>query len=65
MLFTGIAFDPTKVPNVKGCGAKDAVYLLESCGLTVRLSGKGKVRSQSIQPGSAVRKGQIIYLTLK
>lgn len=54
-----------KVPNVKGLGAKDAVYLLESCGLGVRLSGKGKVRSQSIQAGSAVRKGQIIYLTLK
>ena len=55
----------SKVPNVKGLGAKDAIYLLESCGLTVRLSGKGKVRSQSIIPGSAVRKGQIIYLTLK
>ena len=67
VLFTGIAFDPSqgKVPNVKGLGAKDAVYMLESCGLSVRLSGKGKVRSQSIQPGSTARKGQIIYLTLK
>ena len=67
VLFTGIVFDPAqgKVPNVRGLGAKDAVYMLESCGLSVRLSGKGKVRSQSIQPGSAVRKGQIIYLTLK
>lgn len=65
VLFTGTAFDHTKVPNVRGYGAKDAVYMLESCGLTVRLSGRGKVRSQSIQPGSAVRKGQIIYLTLK
>ena len=67
VLFTGTVFDPAqgKVPNVRGLGAKDAVYMLESCGLSVRLSGKGKVRSQSIQPGSAVRKGQIIYLTLK
>lgn len=65
--FTDIPFDPSqgKVPNVKGLGAKDAVYMLESCGLSVRLSGKGKVRSQSIQPGSAVRKGNIIYLILK
>ena len=55
----------SKVPNVKGLGAKDAIYLLESCGLTVRLSGKGKVHSQSIIPGSSVRKDQIIYLTLK
>ena len=60
-------FDPSqgKVPNVKGLGAKDAVYMLEACGLRVRLSGKGKVRSQSVQPGSGVRKGQIIELTLK
>ncbi len=67
VLLTGIAFDPSlgKVPNVKGVGAKDAVYMLEACGLNVRLSGKGKVRSQSIQPGSAVRKGQTIYLTLR
>ena len=65
--FTDIPFDPSqgKVPNVKGLGAKDAVYMLEACGLSVRLSGKGKVRSQSIQPGSAVRKGNIIYLILK
>lgn len=53
-----------KVPNVRGLGAKDALYLLESCGLTVRLSGAGKVRSQSIQPGSIVRKGETIYLRL-
>lgn len=64
---TGITFEPSqgKVPNVKGLGAKDALYMLETCGLNVRLTGKGKVRSQSIQPGGAVRKGQTVYLTLK
>lgn len=63
----GIAFDPSqgKVPNVRGLGAKDAVYMLESCGLNVRLSGSGKVRFQSIPHGSKASKGQIIYLTLK
>lgn len=63
----GIAFEPSqgKVPNVRGLGAKDAVYMLESCGLNVRLSGSGKVRSQSIPHGSKASKGQIIYLTLK
>ena len=67
VLLTGMAFDPSlgKVPNVKGLGAKDAVYMLEACGLSVRISGNGKVRSQSILPGSAVRKGQTIYLTLR
>ena len=61
----GVDISLDKVPNVRGLGAKDAIYLLESCGLSVRISGRGKVRSQSIQPGAAVRKGQIIYLTLK
>lgn len=52
------------VPNVKGMGAKDAVYLLESYGLRVKLSGLGKVSAQSIQPGSYIHKGQTISLTL-
>ena len=64
---TEVAFTPTegKVPNVKGLGAKDAVYMLEACGLRVQLSGIGKVYTQSIPHGSAVKKGQTIYLKLK
>ena len=53
------------VPNVRGMGAKDAVFLLEEKGLKVRLSGMGKVVSQRIIPGSTVKKGQTILLTLK
>lgn len=53
------------VPNVVGMGAKDAVYLLEDTGLKVRLSGRGRVYQQSIQPGKEVAKGQTISLTLK
>lgn len=64
---TEVAFTPTegRVPNVKGLGAKDAVYMLETCGLRVQLSGIGKVHTQSIPHGSAVKKGQTIYLKLK
>lgn len=54
-----------RLPNVKGMGAKDAVYLLETYGLKVRLAGVGKVVSQSIAAGAYVRKGQTIKLTLK
>ena len=54
-----------KVPSVIGMGAKDAVYLLESKGLRVRLNGVGKVRSQSIGAGSRLVKGQTITLHLK
>lgn len=53
------------IPSVYGMGAKDAVYLLESLGLRVTLSGFGKVTAQSIRPGTRISKGQTILLTLK
>ena len=53
------------VPNVKGMGAKDAVYLMEKCGLKVQLSGIGKVRSQSIPAGTKPIKGRTVKLVLK
>lgn len=46
-----------RIPDVRGMGARDAVYLLESAGIRVHLTGKGKVRSQSIPAGSTVVKG--------
>lgn len=52
------------VPNVIGMGAKDAVYLLESKGLKVSLSGTGKVHSQSVPQGALARKGQTIRIQL-
>lgn len=53
------------VPSVYGMGAKDAVFLLESAGLRVSISGAGKVKSQSIPAGSRVQKGKSILITLK
>lgn len=53
------------VPNVIGMGAKDAVYLLESKGLSVQIYGIGKVRSQSITGGSRIVKGQTVTLQLR
>ncbi len=52
------------VPNVIGMGAKDAVYLLESKGLKARVTGVGKVKSQSIPPGNTLHKGQTVLLRL-
>ena len=54
-----------KVPKVIGMGAKDAVYLLESLGLKVHLSGMGKVRNQSIPAGNTLIKGKTIQLRLQ
>ena len=52
------------VPNVRGMGARDAVFLLEQKGLNVHLEGVGKVKKQSIGPGNVIHKGQTILLTL-
>ncbi|MCD4771932.1 MAG: transpeptidase family protein [Bacteroidales bacterium] len=55
---------PGLVPNVKGMGVKDAVYLLESLGLKTIISGKGKVKYQSIEPGVSLKKFNAIKLEL-
>jgi cell division protein FtsI (penicillin-binding protein 3) len=53
------------VPDVKGMGAKDAVFALESAGLRVNLFGRGTVFSQSISPGAHIVKGQTVAVQLK
>jgi cell division protein FtsI (penicillin-binding protein 3) len=53
------------VPNVVGMGAKDAVYLMESAGLHVNISGYGKVQSQSIAVGTRATKGATVGLVLR
>jgi len=53
------------VPDVTGMGAKDAVYLLESRHIRTRLRGRGKVKSQSIHAGSAVKQGMVCELVLR
>jgi len=53
------------VPNVKGMGLRDALYLLENSGLKVGVSGSGTVRSQSVQPGSRLPKGSYVQIELK
>ncbi|PQJ10974.1 peptidoglycan glycosyltransferase [Flavipsychrobacter stenotrophus] len=52
------------MPDLKGMGLKDAVYMLETCGLQVQVMGKGKVQSQSIIPGTRINKGQNVILQL-
>ncbi len=52
------------LPDVSGMTARDAVYLLESYGLRVKIIGKGKVISQSLMAGSKAVKGNEITITL-
>ena len=54
-----------KIPDLKGMGARDAVYQLESRGVKVRLYGRGMVCEQSIAAGKDVQPGMICELKLK
>lgn len=63
--FSEMEIAPGRMPDVRGMGAKDAVFLIESAGLKVRLDGVGKVRSQSIAPGSRIVKGQTVRIVMK
>jgi cell division protein FtsI (penicillin-binding protein 3) len=53
------------VPDVTGMGAKDALYLLESCGLRVSLAGRGAVVQQSLPYGHHIVKGEVIKILLE
>lgn len=53
------------VPDVKGMGMKDAVFLLGNSGLHPIVRGVGKVAAQSLEPGAQIVKGNVITLELK
>ena len=53
------------MPDVTGMGAKDAVFIIESRGVNVRLTGRGKVVKQSLEPGHSIKKGDKCQLTLE
>ena len=55
----------TKIPNVVGMSAKDALYILENLGVTVKINGYGKVATQSEPPGAIIYKNQSIVLNLQ
>jgi cell division protein FtsI (penicillin-binding protein 3) len=59
--------NPTRkavMPNVKGMGLKDALFLLESMGVKVSVKGKGKVTNQSVEAGRVLSKDIKVILEL-
>lgn len=52
------------VPDVRGMGARDAIYRLERQGFRTSLKGIGKVTKQSIMPGKKAVKGTTVALVL-
>ena len=53
------------IPNVIGMGARDAVYQLEARGVKAKIHGRGKVKSQSIYAGTAIKEGMICELYME
>lgn len=56
--------DSPTVPDVSGLPLRDALYVLENKGLRVVYQGKGRVKNQSISPGSPVQQNNVINLIL-
>ncbi|MGD0753741.1 MAG: penicillin-binding protein [Bacteroidales bacterium] len=56
----GVKIQPGLVPDVRGMSLRDAVYLLESTGLRVKISGKGKVLRQSPEHGARYNEGTVV-----
>ncbi len=61
----GHKIEPNKVPNVKGLSLRDALYVLENRGLKVFYSGRGRVKTQSLMPGSVLTVGSKIIIQLE
>ncbi|MEP7269534.1 MAG: penicillin-binding protein [Saprospiraceae bacterium] len=60
---TGNNINTNLIPDVRGMGLRDALYILENKGIKVRMQGVGRVKQQSITPGTKLN-GQTIELTM-
>jgi cell division protein FtsI (penicillin-binding protein 3) len=56
--------DKAIVPDVSGLALRDALFILENKGLHVNYSGKGRVKAQSLVPGSKLSPNATINLVL-
>lgn len=52
------------MPDVRGMGLKDALFLLENMQAKVIVRGRGKVKTQSVTPGAAFTKNQPVIIEL-
>lgn len=53
-----------KMPDVKGMGLKDVLYVLENRNVRVLAKGRGKVYAQSVSAGVPLEKGQTVVVEL-
>ena len=52
------------MPDVKGMGLKDALFVLENRRVKVVAKGKGKVFAQSVSAGAPISKAQTVVVEL-
>lgn len=52
------------VPDTRGMGLRDALYLLENAGISVKVNGYGTVVQQSIPAGTRIYRGMSINLNM-
>jgi len=55
----------SEVPDLKGMGLKDAIYLIENKGLKCEYTGTGHVKTQTPAAGKTVNKGSTVSIELK
>lgn len=65
VMLKNYAISGSIMPDVKGMGARDAIYLLENRGLKVIISGCGKVVSQTPSAGVLLQKGQSVKIVMQ
>ena len=65
VIITSLPPETGTMPDVRGMGLKDALFVLESRGLKVRFSGAGAVTQQSIPAGARITPGSTVGITLK
>lgn len=54
----------SQLPDFKGMGLKDALFLLENLGCNVKFEGRGRVVEQTPPPGKRITKGERVVLKL-
>lgn len=64
LLLKNKKLEPNTIPDVRGLGLGDAIYLLENRGLKVEARGEGKVITQSLPPGTPAGNHKKILLKM-
>ena len=62
---TSVKMESNKMPNLRGMGMRDVLYIADSLNLQVECHGAGRLTRQSILPETPFRKGDLIVLNFE